>query len=162
MGYRLEDQDEPTLEALRVLGATYRSIRDARGLTQRQLSARSGLSQSTISRFENGRAPWLAAVWIARLLAALDVEPGLDGFGTTAVKSPVPGWVVMMKGFEGNRRYRDRQVIAAQARAAPAGARGEGRARAGGGAPPPPRCQLGPEERRGVWGGAWISGGGRG
>src|SRR3990172_2871028 len=118
MGYRLEDQDEPTLEALRVLGATYRSIRDARGLTQRQLSARSGLSQSTISRFENGRAPWLAAVWIARLLAALDVEPGLDGFGTTAVKSPVPGWVVMMKGFEGNRRYRDRQVIAAQARAA--------------------------------------------
>ena len=118
MGYRLEDQDEPTLEALRVLGATYRSIRVARGLTQRQLSARSGLSQSTISRFENGRAPWLAAVWIARLLAALDVEPGLDGFGTTAVKSPVPGWVVMMKGFEGNRRYRDRQVIAAQARAA--------------------------------------------
>ena len=118
MGYRLEDQDEPTLEALRVLGATYRSIRVARGLTQRQLSARSGLSQSTISRFENRRAPWLAAVWIARLLAALDVEPGLDGFGTTAVKSPVPGWVVMMQRFEGNRRYRDRQVIAAQTRAA--------------------------------------------
>ena len=107
MGYRLEDQDPPTCEALAVLGSVFRAIREARGLTQRQLAARSGLSQSTISRFENGKAPWLAAVWIARLLAGLDLEPGLLDFGPTAVKSPVPGWVVLMNRFEANRRYRD-------------------------------------------------------
>ena len=87
-------------------------IRRARGLTQRQLSARSGLAQSTISRLETGKAPWLSAVWIARLLAALDLEPGLMGFGETAVKSSVPGWVILMRRFEANRRYRELQTIA--------------------------------------------------
>lgn len=87
-------------------------IRRARGLTQRQLSARSGLAQSTISRLETGKAPWLSAVWIARLLAALDLEPGLMGFGEKAVRSSVPGWVILMRRFEANRRYRELQTIA--------------------------------------------------
>jgi len=112
MAYRLEDQDPPTREALAALGSAMLEIRRARGLTQRQLSARSGLAQSTISRLETGKAPWLSAVWIARLLAALDLEPGLMGFGATAVKSSVPGWVILMRRFEANRRYRELQTIA--------------------------------------------------
>jgi transcriptional regulator with XRE-family HTH domain len=112
MAYRLEDQDAPTREALAALGSAMLEIRKARGLTQRQLSSRSGLAQSTISRLETGKAPWLAAVWIARLLAALDLEPGLMGFGATAVKSSVPGWVILMRRFEANRRYRELQTIA--------------------------------------------------
>ena len=112
MAYRLEDQDPPTREALVALGSAMFEIRRARGLTQRKLSSRSGLAQSTISRLETGKAPWLSAVWIARLLAALDLEPGLMGFGETAVKSSVPGWVILMRRFEANRRYRELQTIA--------------------------------------------------
>jgi transcriptional regulator with XRE-family HTH domain len=112
MAYRLEDQDAPTREALVALGSAFFEIRRARGLTQRKLAARSGLAQSTISRFETGKAPWLAAVWVARLLAALDLEPGLLGFGERAVRSNVPGWVVLMRRFEANRRYRELQTIA--------------------------------------------------
>jgi transcriptional regulator with XRE-family HTH domain len=111
MAYRLEDQDEPTKEALVALGSAFLAIRRSRGLTQRQLEARSGVSQSVISRFENGKAPWLAAVQIARLLAALDLEPGLLGFGEKAVKSPVPGWVMLMQRFEAKRRRLDLQAI---------------------------------------------------
>jgi transcriptional regulator with XRE-family HTH domain len=111
MAYRLEDQDEPTREALAVLGSTFRQIRHARGLTQRQLEARSGVSQSVISRFENGKAPWLSATLIARLLAALDLQPGLLGFGDRAVKSDVPAWVTLMQRFEAKRRRLDLQTI---------------------------------------------------
>lgn len=112
MAYRLEDQDPPTRAALAALGSALFEIRRARGLTQRQLSARSGLAQSTISRLETGKAPWLSAVWIARLLAAVDLEPGLMGFGETAVKSSVPGWVILMRRFEAGRRHRELQTIA--------------------------------------------------
>jgi transcriptional regulator with XRE-family HTH domain len=107
MAYRLQDQDEPTREALRVLGSVFLRIRSARGLTQRQLEARSGVSQSVICRFENGKAPWLAAVQIARLLAALDLEPGLMGFEEKAVPSPVPGWKMLMDRFESRQRRLD-------------------------------------------------------
>jgi transcriptional regulator with XRE-family HTH domain len=116
MAYRIEDQDEPTKEALIALGAVFRKIRVARGLTQRLLSARSGVSQSVISRFENGKAPWLAAVQIARLLAALDLEPGLLGFGDKAVPSPVPGWVMLMQRFESKQRRLDLQTFEARQR----------------------------------------------
>jgi len=111
MGYRLQDQDEPTKEALVALGSAFLKIRAARGLTQRQLERRSGVSQSVISRFENGKAPWLAAVQIARLLAALDLEPGMLGFGEKAVPSPVPGWVTLMERFEARRRRLDLQTF---------------------------------------------------
>jgi transcriptional regulator with XRE-family HTH domain len=116
MAYRLEDQDPPTREALVALGSAFFEVRRARGLTQRRLSMRSGLAQSTISRFETGKAPWLSAVWIARLLAALDVEPGILGFGERAIKSSVPGWVILMRRFEANRRSRELQTLEARDR----------------------------------------------
>lgn len=55
-----------------------RGIRDARGLTVRELAAKVGVNPSTVSRIEtgkrNGSLPTLAA-----LAAALDVEPELLG-----------------------------------------------------------------------------------
>src|SRR3972149_5460727 len=38
--------------------------------------------------------------------------PGGWGFGEAAVKSSVPGWVILMRRFEANRRYRELQTIA--------------------------------------------------
>lgn len=64
--------DPVTREALEVLGSIVRDGRATRGLSQRALASRVGLSQSTVSRFERGRAEGLRAAWIARLLAALD------------------------------------------------------------------------------------------
>jgi transcriptional regulator with XRE-family HTH domain len=64
--------DPVTREALEVLGAVFRGLRAERGLSQRALASRCGLSQSTISKLERGRAEGLRAAWIARLLAGLD------------------------------------------------------------------------------------------
>ena len=64
--------DPVTREALQVLGAVFRKLRAERGLSQRALAGRCGLSQSTISKLERGLAEGLRAAWIARLLAGLD------------------------------------------------------------------------------------------
>jgi transcriptional regulator with XRE-family HTH domain len=45
-----------------------------RGLSQRRLAHRCGLSQSTISRLESGKAAGVRVAWIARLLAGLDAR----------------------------------------------------------------------------------------
>ena len=107
MAYRLEDQDPPTRAALVALGAVVYELRRSRGLTQRKWAQRSGLSQSSISRLENGKAPWLSAVWIARLLAGLDLEPGILGLRERATPSEVAGWRVLMDQFHRKRRDRD-------------------------------------------------------
>ena len=72
MSHTIGRLDEPTRDALRVLGVVLRQLRAERGLSQRALGARSGLSQSTISRLECGLAEGVRAAWIARLLAGLD------------------------------------------------------------------------------------------
>lgn len=66
--------DPVTREALQVLGRVFRQLRSDRGLSQRGLAARSGLSQSTISRLECGLAEGMPAASIARLLAGLDAQ----------------------------------------------------------------------------------------
>jgi transcriptional regulator with XRE-family HTH domain len=52
-----------------------RSLRQAQGLTQKQLSARSDVNAASISRIENGLTPRVDA--LVRLARALDVDPGL-------------------------------------------------------------------------------------
>lgn len=112
MGYRLERQDAPTREALVALGSVFRELRQLRGLTQRQLASRSGLSQSSISRLETGKAPWLSAVWIARLLAGLDLDREELGPRPKAGSSPEAGWLLLMRRFDAARRRRELLAIA--------------------------------------------------
>jgi transcriptional regulator with XRE-family HTH domain len=90
--------DEPTAEALRVLGRILYELRRQRGLSQRALAARCGLSQATISRLENGLAPGVRIAWIARLLAGLDLDvpwPGHEPWNAWTA----PGWVLLMEQF---------------------------------------------------------------
>lgn len=66
--------DEETRHALRVLGQVLRGLRIERGLSQRALAGRCGLSQATISRLECGLAEGVRVAWIARLLVGLDTR----------------------------------------------------------------------------------------
>jgi transcriptional regulator with XRE-family HTH domain len=61
------------MEAQLKLAAEFILLRRKRGLTQRQLSARSGIQQSEISRIEGGRANATAAT-LAALARALGGE----------------------------------------------------------------------------------------
>ena len=117
MEYRLQDQDLPTREALAALGSAFLEIRRARGLTQRQLAHRSGLSQASISKLETGKAPWLRVIWVARVLASLDYDEDLDGFRSAPTPPPDPAWKVLMRRFESRRRRLDLRPIRAAAAA---------------------------------------------
>jgi transcriptional regulator with XRE-family HTH domain len=72
MSHPIGQLDRETRDALQILGAVLRELRGSRGLSQRSLASRCGLSQSTISRLENGLAEGVRVAWIARILAALD------------------------------------------------------------------------------------------
>ena len=74
MSHAIGPLDGPTREALVVLGGVLRELRSERGLSQRALAGRCGLSQSTISRLESGKAEGVRVAWIARLLAGLDTH----------------------------------------------------------------------------------------
>jgi transcriptional regulator with XRE-family HTH domain len=74
MSHPIGRLDAPTREALVVLGAVLRELRGERGLSQRALAGRCGLSQATISRLESGKAEGVRVAWIARLLAGLDTQ----------------------------------------------------------------------------------------
>jgi len=74
MSHPIGRLDAPTREALVVLGEVLRDLRGERGLSQRALAGRCGLSQSTISRLETGKAEGVRVAWIARLLAGLDTQ----------------------------------------------------------------------------------------
>jgi transcriptional regulator with XRE-family HTH domain len=74
MSHRLGRLDGPTHEALIELGRVLRQLRGERGLSQRALAARCGLSQATISLLENGKAEGVRVAWVARLLAGLDAR----------------------------------------------------------------------------------------
>jgi transcriptional regulator with XRE-family HTH domain len=98
MPHSLGPIDEPTAEALRGLAAVVFELRRQRGLSQRALAARCGLSQSTISRLENGLAPGMRIGWLGRILAGLDLEvpwPGHEPWNAWTA----PGWALLMERF---------------------------------------------------------------
>src|SRR5690349_9409937 len=72
MSHTIGRLDGPTREALVELGKVLRELRTERGLSQRALASRCGLSQPTISRLETGQAEGTRMAWLARLLAGLD------------------------------------------------------------------------------------------
>ena len=74
MSHSIGRLDAPTREALVALGKVLRELRMERGLSQRALAHRCGLSQPTISRLETGQAEGTRVAWIARLLAGLDMR----------------------------------------------------------------------------------------
>ena len=61
-------------DAAVAFGTLMRSIRGGLGLTQRRLAERCGVSQTTISRFERGRAPTMRFELVLKILVALRVE----------------------------------------------------------------------------------------
>jgi len=75
----VDDLEDWTRVALEQLGSFVRERRHARRLSQVRLSERCGLSQSAISRLENGIAPGLRLAWFARVLVALQDEIGPAG-----------------------------------------------------------------------------------
>jgi transcriptional regulator with XRE-family HTH domain len=113
MSHSLGPIDEPTAEALRGLGDVLHRVRGERGMSQRALAGRCGLSQSTISRLENGLAPGVRVAWVARLLAGLDLDPPAPGHepwnGWTT-----PGWVLLMERFSHRGRLAARLALEAQ------------------------------------------------
>ncbi len=67
--------DGPRTQAgLERLGRTFARLRVSRGFTQAALGERIGLSQASVSRFENGLQPGLGARWLARMMIVLDVS----------------------------------------------------------------------------------------
>ena len=100
------------------LGSVFLELRRSRGLTQRRLAWRSGLSQPTISRLETGKAPWLSAVQIARLLAGLDLDRDELGFKPKLAPSQDAGWRLLMERFDAARRRRELRTLAETAREA--------------------------------------------
>jgi transcriptional regulator with XRE-family HTH domain len=67
-------------------------------MTQRVMAARCGLSQSTISRVENGLAPGLRIAWLARILAGLHRDPGPPGLRSWEAWTP-PTLEVLIRPF---------------------------------------------------------------
>ena len=53
-----------------------RELRDAAGLTQRQLAAKVGIRQATISDLENGHSQRIDLSLVDRLAKVLGVKPG--------------------------------------------------------------------------------------
>ena len=66
------DPDPEVCAALERLGAQLIRLRAEAGWSQRDLAARCGLDQSTISRIERGRAPGMRLASFARIIRALD------------------------------------------------------------------------------------------
>jgi DNA-binding XRE family transcriptional regulator len=59
------------------LSTQVKTLREAKQRTQQELAAESGVSVTTISRYENERVTMFSAKVLQRLAAALDVHPGL-------------------------------------------------------------------------------------
>ena len=68
------DYDPQRDAAIRRLGRGLRRARTRRGLSQAAAAARCGISQSTISRLENGVTAARSIRWLARLFDVIDAE----------------------------------------------------------------------------------------
>jgi len=71
----LRELDEIESMGMRIIGIGVRRGRLARGLSQRQLAWRAGVSQSLISRLENGRLRGLRLRTLARIVGVLRIDP---------------------------------------------------------------------------------------
>jgi transcriptional regulator with XRE-family HTH domain len=71
------DDPERRLRA-RVVGQELRRLRWSRGWSQAILGGRAGVSQSTVSRLENGLVPDASIDVVVRMLAALDAGRGVE------------------------------------------------------------------------------------
>jgi transcriptional regulator with XRE-family HTH domain len=67
----MRTMSEPDLHALAVIGQAMRIARERASLSQRRLAARSGVSQSAISRMERGSVRGIALRYFARVVATL-------------------------------------------------------------------------------------------
>ena len=75
--------------ALRAFGRAFAELRRGRGFSQRALAARTGVAQSSISRLEAGKAPWLSAKWIALMLVELGaIDLRQEPTGATGERVP--------------------------------------------------------------------------
>ena len=88
MPFQMEDLDPETRAGLATLGEAMANLRGSRGISQHLLSRRSGVSQSSISRLEAGKAPWMRARLLGRLLAALGVGHREVDFEVPASRAP--------------------------------------------------------------------------
>ena len=109
MSHSIGRIDGPTREALVALGTVLRDLRAERGLSQRALADRCGLSQPTISRLETGQAEGTRVAWLARLLAGLDTRVRVLPDDRHALDRN--------RGFRRLRKEFDRQHGCARARA---------------------------------------------
>ena len=74
MPYTFRAHDRRVTAALIALGRAVEHARGRQLLSQEALEARSGIDQSTISRFEHGLAPGLRLDRVAHILAGLGVD----------------------------------------------------------------------------------------
>jgi transcriptional regulator with XRE-family HTH domain len=104
VGYIVDRLDPLSEEALREFGNVLRTLRAQRGLSQRALAARCGLSQSTICRLETGIARGVRIRVLARMLAGL--ERGLEHeFDRPWFVAAPPGWVLLIETFAPHGRF---------------------------------------------------------
>ncbi len=86
MKYRLDPTAGPFVDADRL-----RQVRHWRGLTAREVAAAAEISLRQLQRLESGQRPYVAAVTLARLAAALGTT--LEYLlGMTEDPAPLPGW----------------------------------------------------------------------
>ena len=65
---RVNDKSTPEMV---LIGARFRHGRRQAGLTQRQVAAKAGVSQSLVSRFERGRTPGMSTIRVIGIGVAL-------------------------------------------------------------------------------------------
>lgn len=107
MGYVVDRLDPLSEAALREFGNVLRTLRGQRGLSQRALAARCGLSQSTISRLETGIARGVRIRVLARMLAGL--ERGLEHDRDVPwIAAAAPGWALLIETFGRQGRFAKR------------------------------------------------------
>lgn len=98
MSHTIGGLDPWTRVALTEIGAVVRYLRGQHGLSQRVMGERSGLSQSTVSRLENGLLPGLRLAWLARVFVGLHRDSGPWGARNWQAPSPA-GWELLIQRF---------------------------------------------------------------
>ena len=98
MSHTIGRLDPATEWALEELGEALRRLRWHQGLSQRVIAERCGLSQSTISRIETGKAPGVRLAWLARIFAGYNRDAGPPGARRWEVETP-PYYQLLLERF---------------------------------------------------------------